>query len=569
MGVWAAGAVTAGSAPVEARTTPSATWQQEAPAEQTRRAKQLFVRGMTKAEVGAYAEAIRLYEEALTHRPGAPAILSALADAEAKQNDLESAIFSAEQAHTAAPTNRHYALQLARFQREAERHEAAATTLRTWLSSSPDDTQVRVLLARTLADAGQPRAAIELYEQVIESAGPSAELWLDMLRLYREIGDAGGRERALQALTELRPQELTFVYMLGSFYKEQDRLQDAAALYEAALERHPGQAELLTKLAATYRQLGNAARSEALMDRLGATDDASADQLVSRAVSFAERAAQDPEAAQTAQRLLEAALERDSSHTKALRMLGDLHYRRGEYAEAAPLLQRAVEENPRAPQRWAQAAAAYLQADQPREAVAVAEEGRLLFPQQLPLVRVEAFGLMRIGRNRDAIARFRQVLSLTDSTTDAAQRASFHAALGLLYSRVNVPDSSDRAYEEALALDADQRMALNNYAYSLAQRGEKLERALSLAQRAVELEPKNAAFLDTLGWVLFKLDRFDEAQTYIQRAIDTGDASASVYEHLGDVYHAQGDQAAARRYWQKALDQAPGRDRLRKKLDAL
>jgi tetratricopeptide (TPR) repeat protein len=185
-------------------------------------------------------------------------------------------------------------------------------------------------------------------------------------------------------------------------------------------------------------------------------------------------------------------------------------------------------------------------------------------------VEIHARGLFRLNRNRAAIEQFESLRALLKETGDAASRlADVQAMLGLLYNRVGNMDASDAAYAVAISLDDDHDLALNNYAYSLASRGLRLDEALDMAQRAVDIDTSNASYLDTLGWVYYQLEDYESAATWLQRAIDTGEASATVYEHYGDVQRALDNVEAARSYWQQALDRAPNREALRQRLDAL
>ena len=109
----------------------------------------------------------------------------------------------------------------------------------------------------------------------------------------------------------------------------------------------------------------------------------------------------------------------------------------------------------------------------------------------------------------------------------------------------------------------------SNYAYYLSVREENLEKALEMATEAVESNPENSSFLDTLGWVYFKMENYEQAHNYIQQSIDTGEASAEVFEHMGDVFEAQGEIEEARDWWEKALDEEPERTHLNEKLEQI
>ncbi|MEX0736106.1 MAG: tetratricopeptide repeat protein, partial [Bacteroidota bacterium] len=113
---------------------------------------------------------------------------------------------------------------------------------------------------------------------------------------------------------------------------------------------------------------------------------------------------------------------------------------------------------------------------------------------------------------------------------------------------------SDGLYEKALKVDPAYHLVLNNYSYSLSERGLQLERALIMAQEAVRQEPENASYLDTIGWVYYRLGNYPEAEAYIAKAIATGQASSAVHEHMGDIYFKMGDKGKAEKFWRQALE---------------
>jgi len=93
----------------------------------------------------------------------------------------------------------------------------------------------------------------------------------------------------------------------------------------------------------------------------------------------------------------------------------------------------------------------------------------------------------------------------------------------------------DELYVELLAGNADDSQALNNYGYALAERGIRLEKALDMAKRANELEPDNAAYLDTMGWIYFRMGLLEKAKIYISRSLELESDSEVVREHMDEV----------------------------------
>jgi len=101
--------------------------------------------------------------------------------------------------------------------------------------------------------------------------------------------------------------------------------------------------------------------------------------------------------------------------------------------------------------------------------------------------------------------------------------------------------------ETVLALDPHHADALNYLGYSYAERGIKMEQALSLTKQAVALKPDNGYYVDSLGWAFYKSGQFNEALIEIKRAVALVGDDPVIYEHLGEIYAKQQKLSEARR----------------------
>jgi Flp pilus assembly protein TadD len=99
-------------------------------------------------------------------------------------------------------------------------------------------------------------------------------------------------------------------------------------------------------------------------------------------------------------------------------------------------------------------------------------------------------------------------------------------------------------------------IAMNNLGYFLLERNERPEEALGPIEQAYNIDPTNPSYLDSLGWANFRLGRFAEAERYLKDAARFDPGSATISEHLGDVYAKQGKNELARAAWAKALQLA-------------
>jgi len=139
-------------------------------------------------------------------------------------------------------------------------------------------------------------------------------------------------------------------------------------------------------------------------------------------------------------------------------------------------------------------------------------------------------------------------------------------SMAILYDEVNEWEKSDEIYLRLIETDSTDAQAFNNFAYSLVERNQELKKALSLAKKAIELEPENASYLDTIGWIYFKLDNPKKAQAYIESSININGENAIVLEHLGDVLMKIQKSDDAIDYYKRALSLDKNNPRLMKKV---
>jgi len=139
-------------------------------------------------------------------------------------------------------------------------------------------------------------------------------------------------------------------------------------------------------------------------------------------------------------------------------------------------------------------------------------------------------------------------------------------ALGAAQERAGQFDNSVQTFERLLKLYPKNAAALNYLGYMLADKGVRLDEALKMIEEAVAQHPDNGAYLDSYGWVLFRLGQNRRALDKLEEALDFVQTDAVVYEHLGDVHSALGQTLEAERYWRKALELEPDNKAVKEKL---
>ena len=158
------------------------------------------------------------------------------------------------------------------------------------------------------------------------------------------------------------------------------------------------------------------------------------------------------------------------------------------------------------------------------------------------------------------------------SETAQPQWAAFYAR-AITHERVGNWEKAEADFRHALSLSPDQPYVLNYLGYSLVERQEKLDEALSMIEKAVAAQPENGFVTDSLGWVFYRLGRYDDAVKYMTRAAELEPVDPVISDHLGDTLWAVGRHREAEFQWSRALsfvkDDTPDADpdRMRRKLE--
>ena len=178
-------------------------------------------------------------------------------------------------------------------------------------------------------------------------------------------------------------------------------------------------------------------------------------------------------------------------------------------------------------------------------------------------------GALLVADTFQRMERFERAVAVAKGALEKyPEDADLLFRLGASLERDKKGEEAVGVFERLLKVKPEHAAALNYLGYYWADRGEKLEPAREMIQKAVDLDPGNGAYLDSLGWVLYQLDRLDEAEKYLKEAAVLTPDDATIVEHLGDVAVKKGDLPKARDLWKKALTMKPedGGKKLEEKL---
>jgi len=515
--------------------------------------------------------------------------------ADGRPGGLEAAAKALEGVRRLAPFDLQAMIPLGQIYLEQNRPGAAADVFADAATFTPDNRIVYTLLANALQTAGRDREAADALRKLIALDPDSVDDRISLAKIQGRIGDHAGAVATLREAPAKAQTGFGVASELAWHLYRSGRLEEALEAVTVSLTERPGDRWMLLVRALV---LGGLGRTDEALEQLAdlRRDDPNNFELVRASASLLEQAGRTDEAVAMFKQALGALPpDRPDLAARARLTLAGLYSRAGEPEEALSVLSPTLEVADPELRRDGFLSTAEVLEELGRDDEAIA----LLRRGEAPELRVKEIDLLlRDGRAADAeavVARLEEAGATTEIRLMVAQVAQRHESyalsipllrrvveeradsvnahflLGAGLERTGQHEAAAAAFRQLLAIDPDFAPALNYLGYMWVERGENLGEAVSLVERAVELDPDNGAYIDSLGWAHYRLGELDLAREYLERASRLVPDDSTVWEHLADVYAALGDHGRARQLYRRALELAgaASEDSLRQKLEDL
>jgi tetratricopeptide (TPR) repeat protein len=464
---------------------------------------------------GDYAQAIELLTKIPDSDMDGP-LLGMLAYAYSQAHESDKSVEIFEKAMARDPDNQDIRRAYVEALMEAGKADAARTELQKILKADPEDGQSYVRLSQLDRQAGRFEQARQELERAKTLMPENAEIPFQQVLLEDA---AGNQDKAIEILQGL--------------IKQTEKPQGQYTIGEAN-----NRAIFLERLGEIYRsqeKFDQAITAFKQIEALGKNQAPRGEGLIVETL----RLSKQPEKALAE---AEAAVQKYPDDRPLRRLRASLLGEQGHVDEAIQQLQSMLKGGPGDSEIYLSMAQIYSQAKRFPEAETVTNKALALSPKP----------------DDQEMARF---------------------MLGSIFERQKKWDLAEEQFKKVLAVDPLNAPASNYLGYMLADRGVRLDESVKYIQKALKVEPDNAAYLDSLGWAYLKMNRLDLAQAPLEKAAQKLKGDPTVQEHLGNLYFRMGKKMEAEQQWEQALKEWPtalGSDfdaeeaaKLRKELDDL
>ena len=479
-------------------------------------------------------------------------------------------------------------LVLARLYRLSHKSVEAEKTYKAILAGEPDNEEALTGLAMVYSDVGDTRGAIEMLKRATEK-DPNPRTLNALAQFYEQTNDWANASAVWKQMLPMVQEANALKRNLARDLLFADKIDEALALYKEIAAEEPKDAQVQLRLSEIYRQKRDFAEARSAFAKAKALDGANIEVRYDE-VNLLEAEGKVPEAIETLKALLDSTVTKNPNEedkrvrSRLLDRLGFLYRSQSKYPEAIAAFRQVSENDPDQGAHVAvQVAETYRLAKNPTAARKEAEAGLNKYPKDRALVQLHASLLADQGKTDAAVAELRSQMSgekdretllvisqvyergkkyneeakaLNEAeaiSTTKQEKQGVQFARGAMFEKQKNFDSAEAEFRKVLSSDSDNAGALNYLGYMLADRDVRLDEAQKLIARALELEPGNGAYLDSLGWVQYRQNHLDQAEESLKQALDKIGTDPTVHDHLGDVYMKEGKVREAIQQWQESL----------------
>jgi len=525
----------------------------------------LFIEGLKQKMIGSPDNAIQYFNGCLDINPNSAAVLYELANIHYMKGDFTSAKLLLEKAIQINPENKWYKLLLAQIFQNNQQYGEASRIYQELIRDYPDNIDFLYLNALLLSSGGQYDEAIIAYNQLEEKAGFSEQISIARQQLFRSAGKRKEAYAEIEKLIRFNPSVPEYYGLLADMYKEDGKPDQALEYYKKVLEVDPENGFVHFSLATFYAQNQDLSQSFFHARKGFSNPDIEMEtkiQLYLMLTTLPEDKKMSDDQIWELLNLLEKVHPADQ---RSFSIKADYYIQRNKFPEAIVQITRALEVDPNSYPLWEQLIMLDNQASDFENMRVHSQKTIELFPTQpLPYI-LNAIAHIQFKDYEKAL----EVLDTGQSyvVDNKKMEAQFELYRAEAFYNLNQPVSSFAAFEKVIALEPDNYVAMNNYAYYLSLRGEQLEKAEFLSGKVVQANPANPTYLDTHAWVLFKKKEYRLAKFYMETALKSeGDQNAVLLEHYGDILFHLDDVEGALKNWQKSLERGNDSKTLKQKI---
>lgn len=553
------------------RVAPQAVKADSLSYEASRRYNYFFLEAVRQQNAGHYDAAFDLINYCLQLNPNAAEAYFMRSGYYSELN-LDSLDFAdLVKAATLQPSNDTYQERLAEGYLNTGKYDKAIETYENLYSNNRSRSDVLGDLVQLYKQQKDYDGMLRTIRRIEQVEGESDQTAMMKMNVYELKGDEKNAYKTLKMLADTHPIDQNYTLMLGNWLMQHKGQKEAYKLYTEALNADPSNVYAQSAMYDYYRAMSQDSLANGMMNRilLGKnTPQKSRIQFLRQAIMDSEERKDD---STEVVKLIDRVQQVVPTDTLVAQMrVAYYSMKKFPKPDVNKALSELLELQPDNAGTRMQLIQNEWDSGNWKKIDSLSTPGMLYNPDEMAFYYFSGLSRWYEKDNRGALDALQRG---TRAITDKSNRETvgvIYSILGEIYHNMGNKAQSFAAYDSCLQWKPDDVVTLNNYAYYLGEEGVNLKKAEEMSAKAVKAEPKNATYLDTYAWVLYKQKRYAEAKIYIDMALKfTADSTndATLREHAGDIYVGLKNYTSAVEFYKQALQQGGDIKTLNRKIN--
>lgn len=508
-------------------------------AQSSREFDQFFLEAMIQRQKGNNAAAFDLLRHCQELNPEAPEVYYFLAQYYSALKNTEKSVDCFKKAAALQPDNVTYMETLAQIYIRQQDFAQAIPVVEKIYERDKERLDLLEMLFQLYQQVGRNDKAVEVLNRIEAIDGKSERISVAKSEIFTRQGNKKGAIAEIKALAQKYPNDLNYMALYAETMMMNGQVKKALKVYDQILQQEPDNNRVLMSLRTYHQALGHQTVADSLTERVLLNGNATSEErvhLLRQEIAACEQEGGD--STRVLQLFRKMLARPQSDEDMALLCASYMNAKQMPKDSISRVLEQALAIAPDNSMARLQLVGYAWEKEDMDRVVSLCQDARQYNPDEMAFYYYQGIAFYKQEKLDEALSAFKNGIGVIKDDSNPEIVSDFYAVMGDILHQQGQAEEAFAAYDSCLVWKEDNIGCLNNYAYYLSERGERLSKAEEMSYKTIKAEPKNSTYLDTYAWILYMEKRYAEAKIYIEQAVQNLDEkqdNSVILEHADKI----------------------------------
>ena len=508
-------------------------------AQSSREFDQFFLEAMIQRQKGNNAAAFDLLRHCQELNPEAPEVYYFLAQYYSALKNTEKSVDCFKKAAALQPDNVTYMETLAQIYIRQQDFAQAIPVVEKIYERDKERLDLLEMLFQLYQQVGRNDKAVEVLNRIEAIDGKSERISMAKSEIFTRQGNKKGAIAEIKALAQKYPNDLNYMALYAETMMMNGQVKKALKVYDQILQQEPDNNRVLMSLRTYHQALGHQTVADSLTERVLLNGNATSEErvhLLRQEIAACEQEGGD--STRVLQLFRKMLARPQSDEDMALLCASYMNAKQMPKDSISRVLEQALAIAPDNSMARLQLVGYAWEKEDMDRVISLCQDARQYNPDEMAFYYYQGIAFYKQEKLDEALSAFKNGIGVIKDDSNPEIVSDFYAVMGDILHQQGQAEEAFAAYDSCLVWKEDNIGCLNNYAYYLSERGERLSKAEEMSYKTIKAEPKNSTYLDTYAWILYMEKRYAEAKIYIEQAVQNLDEkqdNSVILEHADKI----------------------------------